>query len=372
MSGGSALVFLHKQGYIALSCFVRLKPTGWCFRLSCPLHRGSSLRGAQCRAVAKRVKGHRMYFRVQYIIRDFKFGDAQISVSDPAKQIDVLLSKRPGDETSPPLERNQGIAKATCQRELPTRHHDEAVSSGSLSIRKEIVSQVHHDMYEMILHTIRLARWRCNSTNGIPNPIQWGGEFDWSVDGVAWKRVADNLHLKMVFSRPFIPWTNETAEFVAAKVLGDLDEPLGHQLLREAAANRKDNLRSSLVLAVVAAEVGFKQFASNTFPDTDWILEKLPSPPLNTMLQVFPWPKLGVLINGKVPSIPDSIQGVLKKAVTLRNQIVHLGVANLEVETVDSVITAVRDLLYFLDALRGQSWAGNYMSPDALKSLAES
>lgn len=64
-----------------------------------------------------------------------------------------------------------------------------------------------------------------------------------------------------------------------------------------AAANRKENPRSSLVLAVVAAEVGFKQFASKVFPDAGWVLEKLSSPPLDTMLQAFPWSKLGVQIN---------------------------------------------------------------------------
>jgi len=168
-------------------------------------------------------------------------------------------------------------------------------------------------------------------------------------------------------------WTNETAEFVSREVLGELDEPLGHELLREAAVNRKDNPRSSLVLAVVAAEVGFKQFASNAFPDADWILEKLPSPPLETMLQVFPWSKLGVQINGKVPGIPDSIRRELKKAVFLRNHIVHAGVRErLKVETVESVLRAVRDLLYFLDALRGQSWAASHISPEVLKSFSQS
>lgn len=47
----------------------------------------------------------------------------------------------------------------------------------------------------------------------------------------------------------------------------------------------------------------------------------------------------------------------------------HTGVREgLKVETVDSVLTAVRDLLYFLDALRGQNWAANYVSPEALQS----
>ena len=49
-----------------------------------------------------------MYFRACYIVRDFDLGDAQISASDPVKQIDVLISRRPSDETHPPAEQNQG------------------------------------------------------------------------------------------------------------------------------------------------------------------------------------------------------------------------------------------------------------------------
>jgi hypothetical protein len=188
-----------------------------------------------------------MYFRSLYIIRDFALGDAQISVSDPARQIDVLIFRRPCDETHPPWEPHQGVAAATCQREIPARHRDEAVSSGSLSIKREVVSQVHHDLHEIILHTLRLARWRANCPGG-PNPIRWAAEFSWSLDGTGWKPVADNLRAQMELS--LLPgWTNEKAEFVRTEVLGNLDEPLGHELLREAAANRKDNLRSSLVLA---------------------------------------------------------------------------------------------------------------------------
>jgi hypothetical protein len=80
-----------------------------------------------------------------------------------------------------------------------------------------------------------------------------------------------------------------------------------------------------------------------------------------------------VQINGKVPSIPVPIASELKKAVNLRNQIVHAGapkgVAKLKGETVDSVLSAVRDMLYFLDALQGQTWAANHMSADALKQF---
>lgn len=164
-------------------------------------------------------------------------------------------------------------------------------------------------------------------------------------------------------------WTSEDAEFVQTKALTDTDEPLGHELLREAVLNRKANPRSSLILAVAAAEVGFKQFAAIMLPDTAWILE-LPTPPLTEMLSKFPWAALKARIGGKPAFVPDSIAKQLKKAVMLRNKVVHAGAVELKKETLDSIITTMHDFLYFLDALSGEMWAVKHISPGFLKSLA--
>jgi hypothetical protein len=164
-------------------------------------------------------------------------------------------------------------------------------------------------------------------------------------------------------------WTNEAAEFVQTKALTDTDEPLGHELLREAVLNRKANPRSSLVLSVAAAEVGFKQFAARMFPDTAWILE-LPTPPLTEMLAKFPWAALKARISGNPAFVPDLIAKQLKKAVMLRNKVVHTGTAELKAETLDSIITIMHDFLYFLDALGGETWAVRHISAELNESFA--
>jgi hypothetical protein len=150
--------------------------------------------------------------------------------------------------------------------------------------------------------------------------------------------------------------TDEATEFVRTAILGDLDEPLGHELLREAWTNRDTNLRSAIVLAVAAAEVGFKQFAMKVFPETGWILETLQAPPLLKMLELFPWEKIKLAINGQAVTVPDSIKDELKKAITLRNEIVHGRSGSLTRDTTEEVLYSVRDLLYFLDALTDLKW----------------
>src|ERR1035441_6724384 len=92
--------------------------------------------------------------------------------------------------------KTRGGATATCPSEMAPRHHDEAVSSGNLSAKREVVSQVQHDLQEAMLHILLLARWRANAF-GRPNPIQLATEFSWSLDVLVWKGVADNLHIKL-------------------------------------------------------------------------------------------------------------------------------------------------------------------------------
>ncbi len=313
-----------------------------------------------------------MHFRARYLIRDYDFQGAKISASDPKKRIYVQIAKRSDGETHPPLEPYQAVAVATCHRDILARVEEEAASSDSFSQYGEEVVQINHDLQEFVLRTIRLARWRTNCPKSGISPIQYPLEFNWSLDGKEWKKYSDSgvKSIKIVFSTPFLPWTDEKAEFVRTKMLGELDEPLAHELLREAALNRKDNPRSSLVLAVAAAEIGFKQFAAASFPEAGWVLEKLQSPSLEAMLKVFPWSKLPARINGKAPIVPSSTKKGLKKAVELRNQVVHVGVLKLDNGQVDSALASVRDLLYFLDVLRGQGWAFVHMSQDALKSLS--
>jgi hypothetical protein len=62
------------------------------------------------------------------------------------------------------------------------------------------------------------------------------------------------------------------------------------------------------------------------------------------LTELFPWSKLKLQINGKKVSPPYSITTELQKAVLLRNEIVHRRAEAPNMATVDSVLTAVRDL----------------------------
>lgn len=266
-----------------------------------------------------------------------------------------------------PDESNDGIALAVCQEEIPARHLNAALESGCLSLKKESVRTVRNKMDALLVRTQRLMRWRTNASNKQLNLYRSCGEFSWSLDGVEWKPADDRFSFRI--EQKYIPqWNAKVEEFVTTSILTSLDEPLAHELLREAAVNRGSSPRSSLVLAVAAAEVGFKQFASKKLPDAEWLLA-LPTQPLEKMLKAFPWANLKLEINNKTLSFPEPLIDKLKKAVNLRNELVHAGATKPKYETVCDVLATVSDMLYFLDALNDQPWAIDFVRPETLKQF---
>jgi hypothetical protein len=316
---------------------------------------------------------NKMYFELRYLTTDFDFKDKQVSISDPQKKMTFLLRKRvPEDALFPALQASDGLVTVTCERDVTDRLRQEAASSGRLSIKKEAVRQVCDDMYLHMLRTIRLIRWRASS-EGKPDPFRshLDGGFRWSFDRSDWKPVEDYISYR-ISVRVHSKWSDECDKFLVTETPGELDEPVGHVLLREAWANRAENPRSSIVLAVAAAEVGFKQFASKVLPDSAWILESVQSPPLVKMLKdLFPWSRLNVRINGQNVTPPDSVTTTLEKAVHLRNDIVHGRAGNVNGKTATSVWVAVRDLLYFLDFAQGHQWALYHLSGEARKHFPQ-
>ena len=154
-------------------------------------------------------------------------------------------------------------------------------------------------------------------------------------------------------------------------VLAGMTEPLGHELYREAREQWHMNPRSALILAIAAAEVGFKQFVSAIAPAAGWLAVNSPSPPLVDMLEKYLPTLPGTnKIGGKMLAPPPAILTTLKKGVGLRNKLSHQGSANLTTDILDEVLTAVRDVLWLLDYYYGYDWAWAYISDETRQSLA--
>jgi hypothetical protein len=149
-------------------------------------------------------------------------------------------------------------------------------------------------------------------------------------------------------------------------------EPLAHQLLIEAVGTAKSSERVSLMFSVIALEVGLKALIIELQPQTEWILTEMPSPPIIAILcNYLPTLPAGFLIGGKKPSgISKRVIDDVKKAVTLRNNLAHRGVAKIDAVWLDDWLLNCKDLLYLFDVYAGRLWAFDRISVKFQRELA--
>ncbi len=130
--------------------------------------------------------------------------------------------------------------------------------------------------------------WRCAATSR-PEVVETGF---WG------KRNSQHKHQVRLYLQGFFGFTPETEPplHTSPEIRRDVAEflrssqqvaPVGHELIREAWDLRVRSARGALVLGVAALEAGVKQFVQELVPDTSWLLENLPSPPMEKILKTY-------------------------------------------------------------------------------------
>jgi hypothetical protein len=220
-------------------------------------------------------------------------------------------------------------------------------------------TQIHKEMHDYGIRTLRVLRWRANAT--CPhNPVH-GLSSEFSIDGKTWFPLPISPGFYFDVERD-IRISEEVGTEIVMLVKAGNDEPLAHILLREAWNQRKSNPRSSLLIGMSAAEIGIKQCIGNLIPDASWLLENLPSPPLVQILtEYIPQIPAKLKINDRVVPPPELLLKTLKDGVNLRNKVVHTGRPEIKPEKLGEILHSVEDLLWLLDYYCGHDWALNHM-----------
>lgn len=199
-----------------------------------------------------------------------------------------------------------------------------------------------------IRRTVHALRWY--SAAEYPPGAATAETIEWSLDGVAFSPI------------PLLGWSVRLVpgirpcEVVQDELVDAVNrtEPLAHELLREARASRDaGQLRSALVLALSAAEVGLKSAISARSPEVQWLVESMASPPVV---------KLAARVSRQAvergePELSKRVKRALDVGMQARNQLVHLGIMPISAEKLAEVIACVSLLLYWLDAGNGLAWA---------------
>jgi hypothetical protein len=237
----------------------------------------------------------------------------------------------------------------------------------------EFVHGMVDELQKVMTSTVALLRWRDGLAEG-PLDLYHNSRGFYSEEGKVWREVA---MLRRIEIRMGIPYGSMTPASELIKEVVDLknagqEEPLGHQLFREAWNLRQVRPRSALVIGVAAAEVGFKKLVGNLVPQVQWLVDEVPTPSLSTMLRKFlPTLPVKAKLEGKSIRLPGNLLNKLEEAVTRRNKLVHAGHAPPSGKELDGMLRAILDLLWVCDLYGGHLWAHRYISASTSSAWAD-
>jgi len=217
--------------------------------------------------------------------------------------------------------------------------------------------KVFGELTDRLRSTVSVFRWVMGYVEDPVDPLTFLG-YAYSHDGLDWNDVVPRIGSLIVSFSYGVPFSlkgrpticSDVVELVSKK----MEEPLGHQLFREAWSLKKVSLRSALVIGFAAGEVGFMQFLEHRHlkpvPDRaswyDLVKRRLSD-------KRVPRPMLG----NKLVRPPERFLRSLKRCAELRNQVVHDGSVRLDRVEVEGLLKAIDEFLWALDAYSRHGWA---------------
>jgi hypothetical protein len=228
----------------------------------------------------------------------------------------------------------------------------------TLNLLLEEASKITFDLAES---TLRMIRWRAG-LQGPPTILTRDLFIEWSEDDENWHGIWNGSTITVSVSGRS-PFRDQWREFVERNT-APIPEPLGHELYHEAEFLLPENPRSAVLMLVTAAEVAVKQCIAALAPDTTWLMENMPSPPVVALLLDY-MPQLNVVRafgDRLVCPPPKEVSDELKAMIQVRNRLTHVGYAPPSQESLMRKFEIVRDLLWLLDYYVGQDWAMEHVS----------
>lgn len=236
----------------------------------------------------------------------------------------------------------------------------------------QLIDNVESELADKTIHFLKLLRWRQGFDS--PAEVLESRSLYWKVgDGeYPLAPLKGGPHHRIVLPMMYgIQWDEEDSKnFQEIWEKDDIAEPLGHTLVREASALASESPRSAILIMATALETAVKIHISTIAPDTDWLLEEIPSPPLFKILRDYI--PLIHLRRGNELFFWEKVKPFIKKVqklIELRNKVAHTGKIPEDAGSIHDSLVIVSDLLYLLDVLAGHDWAKSLASHEFRKAL---
>jgi hypothetical protein len=221
---------------------------------------------------------------------------------------------------------------------------------------KEFLFGVRRKLWNAIGATYKILRWR-HALPGGAAPFS-AHAFQW-FDGTHWRWLPFVESWSFELDLTEFRFSTGSALEATTFLERGADEPVAHELWREAWTQRRENPRSALVIGMSAAEVGVKDFLAKRVPEAAWLVIEAPTPDLLKILTTY----LPTLIDpaihrlqfrkGREPKSRDYADPVLRdlqNGQTLRNRTAHRPDDAPRVNVVDQVLSLPRFRRQFLYA----------------------
>jgi hypothetical protein len=208
---------------------------------------------------------------------------------------------------------------------------------------------------------VDVLRWRY-AQEGPPSPIGSRGFLCSNDDGNSWKPIPGRYSIQNV-TPPHSVFVIEEADVdeIRELVTTGQEEPVYHELLREAKELQHSSPRSSILIAMSAAEVAVKSAIAKKVPESTWLIDNIQSPPLVKILMEY----LPTLFSQE-KQLYETRKGsrlikTIEDGVFIRNGMIHRGSHPPSSEKVREIIDVVQELLWICDYCSGYRWATGHI-----------
>jgi hypothetical protein len=206
-----------------------------------------------------------MFIRSRLIVRHFGLSATTerplLLETTDAPPVRIALRKIHDDEIKQFYESDDWVAEMCAEEDVSSKVCAQFESSGSEPTQavKEILTRVSVRMTDFLTIFLRIVRWR-TGVYGHHQVIRCADSgIEWSLDGTTWRAAAGLITVVASHELRSTMYTESLFQEIKG-LLAEDQEPIGHELLREAWNLKATSPRSSLMLAVSALEVGVKEF----------------------------------------------------------------------------------------------------------------
>ena len=264
------------------------------------------------------------------------------------------------------------VCTATCIVEIPATiaaklaspSKDDVAALGSLNNMELVVlDDILNDLSSLLRSTIDVFRWRHGLAEGPVNAAQKVEAFC-SGDGNRWLKVSLVRGVRIVTGMAFKKSLRDVPpEEIVRLVESGKQEPVAHQLFREAWELRRSNPRSAVAIGMAAAEIGVKDLIASLVPNSHWLVKEMPSPSVVKILREYlPILPARAHFRDKTLKPPAELITLINKGTKYRNDLVHAGDAPPDWLELENILRAVNDVLWICQLYAGEEWAGSYVS----------